>query len=175
MQMESDLNRRHFLGAVVGSVAGVAVAAKSQASEFKAGPDTRIPTVYVQDAVRGEAYLIPGAAMPGFEVTPQSWKEVDRGTVTFVIPDGSLAYPIPPFMQDPVAAPSVLIQHPARKVAYFLKNEALLQFKTAPSQAKPVYDYSFILPVHLELVEKLPAPIKGLLQSGEKQHDRWAK
>jgi hypothetical protein len=167
------LERRGFLGVTAAAIgAAIPASASGSCSTNSDVYDRTIdfpPTVLIQDALNEIAFLIPAEHIDLYRTGPEAWASMGRGTVTFVIPDDDMFHVIPPFIQDPSERPSVLIQHPTRKVSYFVSAENLDQYKHAQKDVAGLhYDISFAMPIHLALVEKLPAPIKALLQSGTK-------
>ena len=135
---------------------------KRQVQKFKT-----LPNILIQDPVKKVAYLIPVKDLKNFKVGRESWSKIDQTTVTFVIPDPEIIEVIPPFTCTPTDEPSILIQYPRGKSAYFVKFEQLQKFKIDQPKEKKGYGISFILPVGIELIEELPAFMKPLLQSGE--------
>ena len=124
------------------------------------------PTVLIQDPSRRANYLIPGDRLAEHAATAATWTSMPRDTVTFVVPDeDSLIVDIPPYLREPGVDPAVLIQHPAADAAFFLTYEELRDFET--DATAPDHDISFAMPVGMELIEELPAMMRGLLQSGE--------
>ena len=187
--MRKDINRRGFIKeagksavavATVATTGGVGMqAVRAQTENFGFVPFKQPPTVYIQDAMNDNAYLIPSKTIDTFSVTQETWSKIGKSTITFVIPDGSFVHPIPPFYQSPSESHSVLIQHPAIDRAYFLGNSQLKDFavddkiqKMCRDQkecgGKHMYDFSFILPIGMELIWELPAAMQALLQSQER-------
>ena len=189
--MQKEVDRRSFIkragktaatAAAVVATGGVSIQS-TQAQTEKMGvgvsiPFKQPPTVYIQDLMKGSAYLVDSTKIEQFSATPQNWSEVGGGTVTFVIPDGSFTHPIPPFYQDPSSLPSVLIQHPALAKSYYITYQRLQEFIVGEGVKEmcrnqkecggaDVYDFSFILPIGMELIQELPAPIRAMIQTQE--------
>lgn len=132
-----------------------------------------VPDVLIQHPTRCANYLVPGERLTNFAVGADTWSRFGPETVTFVIPDEvHLVEEIPPVVREPDVEPAIHIQDPARQAAYFLTTDELAEFRidTAPNEVD--YGISFIVPVGLELIEEMPALMRGLLQSSESGGDR---
>jgi hypothetical protein len=127
-----------------------------------------LPDVLIQHPSQKTNYLIPGHELSKFVTSQKTWKLIDHGTVTFVVPDKKIAQEVPPYLRVPNPKPSILIQYPKEKASYFLTYSQLKQYKInrAPKKGSG-YDISFLLPYGMELVEELPAMVAIPLQSGE--------
>jgi hypothetical protein len=126
-----------------------------------------LPNVLIQDANRACWYYIPAQELRNFEAVPDTWTQVDTGTVVFVIPDGDLVEEVPPFIRPGESQPSVLIQYRRGEVAYFLTFEQLNRF-ARPWESEDVPEnnlISFIMPIGHELIEQLPELRRALLQT----------
>jgi len=166
------LKRRNFIATAtavgVASASGQLNAMPLSLSSSKKNVVDYAPTVLIQDAINGCYYLIPKDKIENHEVAPQSCSDLGAETVTFVIPDDDLFEVVPPFIQDPEDNSSVLIQHPSRSICYLLSQRDLQKYKGPEGEGSPSshhYDIAFVLPVPLGLIQILPNPIRGLLQS----------
>lgn len=129
---------------------------------------TLLPDVLIQHPTRRANYLIPGERLTDFAVGADTWSRFGPDTVTFVIPDEAhLVEEIPPVLREPAAEPAIHIQHPAREAAYLLAADQLTEFRIDRAPDEVEYGISFIVPVGLELIEEMPALMRGLLQSQE--------
>lgn len=128
---------------------------------------SKVPDVLVQHPTKQESYLIPGERLTEFAVGPETWSSFGSDVVTFVIADeADLLEEIPPVTREPGADLTLHIQDPVRESAYFLTSEQLAEFKAEGEIGD--YDISFVVPVGLELIEEMPALMRGLLQSSER-------
>lgn len=75
-------------------------------------------------------------------------------------------------MREPGTEPAIHVQDPARQAAYFLTTDQLAEFRVDKGPDEVESGISFIVPVGLELIEELPALMRGLLQSSESGGDR---
>ena len=133
-----------------------------------------LPDILIQDPVRECAYLLPASVMDVHRASKNTWEQVEYGTVTFVIPDENFIEEVPPFNSCPDENPSVLIQYPHGEASYFLTFDQLQHYKTDKPVEHGEYGISFVIPLSVELIEELPAVMRGLLQSSESPSDRLA-
>lgn len=127
-----------------------------------------VPDVLIQHPMRRVNYLVPGERLEAFAVSAETWTRFDPSTVTFVIPaEDSLLDEIPPTFRTPDAEPAIHIQDPAREAAYFLAPGDLDEFRLDLPPSEVAYGISFVVPVGLELIEEMPALMRGLLQTQE--------
>lgn len=128
----------------------------------------QLPDILIQDPLHECAYLLPASDMNAYQTGPETWTQLDTGTVTFVIPDKDFVEEVPPFNQSLDQTPQVLIQYPQGHVSYYLTFEQLQRYRTEqPTQKGVGYGISFILPRGVELIEELPALRRSSLQSQE--------
>jgi hypothetical protein len=126
-----------------------------------------LPNVLIQDPARECFYYIPAEDLRKFEAGPDTWTQVNTGTVVFLIPDGDLVEEVPPFIRPGESRPSVLIQYRRGEAAYFLTFEQLNQFATewGSTEIPDEHVISFIMPIGQELIEQLPELRRALLQT----------
>ncbi len=127
--------------------------------------DTAVPDVLIQHPAKQAKYLIPGERLSEFTVRPETWSRFGTEAVTFVIAtEDDLLEEIPPVNREPDADPAIHIQHPAQEAAYYITAEQLAEFATDEVDE---YGISFVVPAGHELIEEMPALMRGLLQSQE--------
>lgn len=126
------------------------------------------PDVLIQHPTRRANYLVPAERLTDFAVSARTWSRFGSEVVTFVIPDEThLVEEIPPVVREPDAELAIHVQDPAREAAYFLAAEQLAEFRIDEEPAEVEYGISFIVPVGFELIEEMPALMRGLLQTQE--------
>jgi hypothetical protein len=127
------------------------------------------PSVLIQDPTRGSNFILSAEQLREHAVNASTWDAFPENTVTFRIPvAGDLFEDIPPYVRDADSRPSVLIQDPAREIAFFIDSKDLDRYLVDSAPVTPEsYGISFIMPVGMELIEELPEVMKGPLQAGE--------
>jgi hypothetical protein len=127
----------------------------------------QLPDMLIQDPIRKCAYLLPADQMGAYQVSAETWSQLDTSVVTFTLPGVEDVVEVPSYNSVPSQEPSVLIQYPDGKASYFLTYEQLQQFITEMPIEKVSYGISFVIPMGMEMIEELPAMMKSMLQSGE--------
>ena len=134
--------------------------------EFRKTFET-LPSVLIQDPVRGCAYAISAEELEKYRTSADTWSNLNESTVSFTVPDGEAVDEVPPFLRDPGLTPSVLLRYPHGQASYFVPFDALQAYRieqpTRPEEGNVI---SFILPRAMEMVEELPRLTRALLQSG---------
>ena len=115
-----------------------------------------LPDVIIEDPIHLRTFFIPHKKLVHFEASPALLKQVDTGTVTFVIPDQDSLNEIQPFVETSDGVSSFLIQFRKTKTAYFITYDQLLDFSAESSIAQNDNVIRFIIPFGLESVEDLP-------------------
>jgi hypothetical protein len=127
--------------------------------------DDAVPDVLIQHPAKKVNYLVPGERLVEFTVGPDTWSQFGTEAVTFVLAtEEDLLGEIPPVNREPDANPAIHIQHPEREAAYYISAEQLEEFAV---EEVGEYGISFVVPMGHELIEEMPALMRGLLQTQE--------
>ena len=126
------------------------------------------PDILIQHTAKERAFYIPASQLERFHVGRDSWDKIGAETVVFTVPDTQFIEPVPPFLRLPSDTPHVLIQHARANAAYLLSYADLQEFDiTGKNAALHPSRVSFSVPFGTELIERLPAAVNAMLQSGE--------
>lgn len=126
----------------------------------------QLPAVLIQHPTKSCAYFLPADQLAAFRATPETFANLNPGTVTFSITSDDELDEVPPFNQDPSDSPDVLVRFLRDRSAYLIPHAQLQRFKVAqPVHAFGEHYVSFIVPAGMELIAEIPFMKRGLLQS----------
>lgn len=107
-----------------------------------------LPDVLIQHPRIDRSYLIPASALRQHQSGPDDLLRIGPDTVTFVIPDEEFIEEVPPFLRIPTDSPSVLIQYPTGRQAFYLTSAQLATYTVDQPRERGVgYGISFIIPL----------------------------
>lgn len=123
--------------------------------------------VYIQDPINNCGYLITGTELVKHFHVVESEAQNTIECITFAIPDAdSLTSAVPTFNQSDKENCPIKVYDMATKSCFIIPRNILANYKVKLDEFNP-HGISFIMPIQSDLIEELPAMMRGLLQTGE--------